>query len=54
MFDCLCSHSSEAVAWKSQYANNLHTQAVDEMNQFCDFMKEVILPMMPSGFLSVH
>ena len=35
--------SSEAVAWKSQYASNLHTQAVDEMNQFCDFMKEVII-----------
>jgi dynein heavy chain len=31
----------EARSWKSQYAKNLHHQARDEMNQFCDFMKEV-------------
>jgi len=46
---CMCldaspvkdSLRSEAVAWKSQYANNLHNQAMDEMNQFCDFMEKV-------------
>jgi len=49
---CMCldaspvkdSLRSEAATWKSQYANNLHMQAMDELNHFCDFMKEVSCP----------
>ena len=45
---CMCLDASpvkdslraEAKAWKTQYANNLHVKAKNELNQFCDFMKE--------------
>ena len=49
---CMCLNATpvkdslraEAMAWKSQYAKNLHNQAWDEMNLFCEFMKEVSFP----------
>jgi dynein heavy chain len=36
---------TEAVAWRSQFASNLHSQARDEMNAFAEYMKEVCLKL---------
>jgi len=32
---------TEAIAWRSQFANNLHHQAKEEMASFAEYMKEV-------------